>query len=380
MRTLEAIAGIFILFVVTLDAFETVVLPRRATRRFRIARYFYRGTWIPWRAFARILRSSKQREAALGYFGPSSLLALISVWAIGLIVAFALLLLASGPPAAALSGHFNFLSALYMSGTNFFTLGLDDVIPRTGWSRFLSVAEAGVGFGFLAALIGYLPVIYQGFSRREVAVVLLDARAGSPPTAAELLRRHSYPQGTEALAKLFHDWEHSAADLLESHISYPVLLYYRSQHDNQSWLGALTAILDATAFMIASVDGACTKQAQLTFAITRHAVVDLAQVFRARPLPPKQDRLTAADLRRMHETLIQAGMKISMGPAEDEKLTKLRLMYEPYVFALAEYLAITLPPWIQSQAVTDNWKTSAWGRISGALTQETASVAADDHL
>lgn len=380
MRTLQAIVGIFILFVVTLDAFETVVLPRRATRRFRIARYFYRWTWIPWRGLARRLHSTKRRETVLGYYGPSSLLALISVWAIGLITGFALLLLASGPPAASLSGKFNFLSALYMSGTNFFTLGLDDVIPRTGWSRFLSVAEAGVGFGFLAALIGYLPVIYQGFSRREVAVVLLDARAGSPPTSAELLRRHSYPQGIDALSKLFHDWEHSSADILESHISYPVLLYYRSQHDNQSWLGALTAILDASAFMIASVSGACTKQAQLTFAMTRHAVADLALVLKTQPHPPTNDRLPAAALRRMRETLIQAGLKISAGPAEDEKLTKLRLMYEPYIFALAEYLAITLPPWIESEEVTDNWKTSAWGRISGGITENIVSVAADDHL
>ncbi|MFZ0037657.1 MAG: potassium channel family protein, partial [Candidatus Acidiferrales bacterium] len=161
MRILETIAGIAILFIVAIDAFETVVLPRRATRRIRLARIFYRMTWRPWRAIGRKLHRPKVRESFFAYYGPLSLLMLLSVWAAGLIAGFAFLLLASGPPANSFPGNFDYLSALYMSGTNFFTLGLDDVIPRTGWSRFLSVAEAGMGFGFLAALIGYLPVIYQ---------------------------------------------------------------------------------------------------------------------------------------------------------------------------------------------------------------------------
>jgi Ion channel len=379
MRVLEVIAGIAILFGVLLDAFETVVLPRRATRRFRLARLFYRTTWTIWRTFARSIRSPKLRETILSYYGPSSLLALISVWAVALVFGFAFLLLAAGPPAASLAGQFDFFSAIYMSGTNFFTLGLDDAIPKTSWSRFLSVFEAGIGFGFLAAIIGYLPVIYQGFSRREVAVVLLDARAGSPPSAAELLRRHAHPLAGESLTQLFRDWERSSADILESHISYPVLLYYRSQHDNESWLGALTAILDASALTIVSISAPCTKQAQLTFAMARHAIVDLAQIFRAQPQAPEINRLPPADLLRIRELLTEAGLEFSSGPAEDEKLKKLRAMYEPYVNALSEYLAIALPPWIHKKAITDNWKTSAWGRISGTLADDGPSTGVDDH-
>ncbi|MFZ0911246.1 MAG: potassium channel family protein [Candidatus Acidiferrales bacterium] len=378
MRILETIAGIAILFIVAIDAFETVVLPRRATRRIRLARIFYRMTWRPWRAIGRKLHRPKVRESFFAYYGPLSLLMLLSVWAAGLIAGFAFLLLASGPPANSFPGNFDYLSALYMSGTNFFTLGLDDVIPRTGWSRFLSVAEAGMGFGFLAALIGYLPVIYQAFSRREVAVVLLDTRAGSPPTAAELLRRHAYPHGTESLEELFHEWERSSADILESHISYPVLPYYRSQHDNQSWLAALTAILDSCALTIASIDGTCTKQAQLTFAMTRHTVVDLAQIFKSKPQTPKHDRLPDADLQRIRESLAQLGMKFSTGPTVDAKLKELRLMYEPYIYALSEFLAISLPPWINAQATVDNWRTSAWGRISGGL-RDGSPLPHDDH-
>ena len=142
-------------------------------------------------------------------------------------------------------------------------------------ARALTVIEAGVGFGFLALVIGYLPVLYQGFSRREVNISLLDARAGSPPSAGELLVRHV--GDTAGLETLLRDWERWAAELMESHLSYPVLLYFRSQHEHQSWLGALTAVLDASALVMVGVEGGPVRQAQLTFAMARHAVVDLAQ-------------------------------------------------------------------------------------------------------
>ncbi len=131
----------------------------------------------------------------------------------------------------------HFPTCLYLSGTTFVTLGLGDIVPQSPVERFLVVIECGIGLGFLALILSYLPVIYQAFSRREVNIVLLDARAGSPPTAAELLRRHSGPRGLDALQQLLHDWERSAADILESHISYPAVCYFRSQHANESWLG-----------------------------------------------------------------------------------------------------------------------------------------------
>src|SRR5262249_35490875 len=145
-------------------------------------------------------------------------------------------------------------------------------------ARVLVVTESGLGFGFLALVISYLPVIYQAFSRREVNIVLLDARAGSPPTAAELLRRHAGADGVEPLERLLGDWERSTADILESHVSYPVVAYFRSQHTNESWLAALTAILDACSLLLSCVENTSSRQARLTFAMCRHTVVDLAQL------------------------------------------------------------------------------------------------------
>jgi hypothetical protein len=201
--------------------------------------------------------------------------------------------------------HPAFATSLYLSGTTMFTLGLGDVVPHTSAERVLAVVQSGLGFGFLALVLSYLPVIYQVFSRREVSIVLLDAQAGSPPTAAEILRRNAGANGAAALERLLHDWERSAAEILESHVSYPVVSYFRSQHTNESWLAALAAILDASAFMITSVESGASQQARLTFAMCRHTVADLAQVFAVPPRNADADRLPASELQRLRAILTQ---------------------------------------------------------------------------
>ncbi|MGH8060313.1 MAG: potassium channel family protein, partial [Candidatus Entotheonellia bacterium] len=266
MAAVLAVLGLTLIATVLWDTFETVILPRRVTRRFRLTGLFYRYTWLPWSAVARRMRQGRRRETYLGFYGPLSLLLLLSVWAVGLILGFALLQWGLGSALIAPEGAASFGTDLYMSGTTFFTLGLGDVTPHSSMARAVTVAEAGTGFGFLAIVISYLPVLYQAFSRREVNISLLDARAGSPPSATELLRRHSQGRHLEELSRLLYDWEHWSAELLESHLSYPVLGYFRSQHDNQSWLAALTTILDTSALVMVGIDGTPERQAQLTFA------------------------------------------------------------------------------------------------------------------
>jgi hypothetical protein len=365
MKTCIAFIGVSIIFIVLFDAFEVIVLPRRVTRRFRLTRFFYRSTWKPWSAIARRMWSQKLRETYLSFFGPLSLLMLLTIWALSLIVGFALLQWALGSPLRAPDERLNFGVYLYMSGTTFFTLGFGDVTPVESIGRALATMEAGVGFGFLALIMGYLPVIYQGFSRREVNISLLDARAGSPPSAAELLRRHG--QNLDDLGRLLQDWERWAAELMESHLSYPVLCYFRSQHNNQSWLMALTTILDASAIMIAGIDGVLTRQARLTFAMACHAVVDLAQIFNTPPRAPAHERLSPDDLLRLRVLLAASGLKLRDGMAVDEKISELRQMYEPYVNALADFLFINTSSWLPQAETLDNWQTSAWGRISTSI-------------
>jgi hypothetical protein len=374
------VAGAALFLIVLWDAFEAIILPRRVTRKFRLTRLFFRSTWRTWKFFVNLIPARKTREALLGFYGPMSLLLLIGVWAVGLVLGFGLMQYGTGSALIASGSPPGFWTDLYLSGTTFFTLGLGDVIPRSGLARALVVTEAGFGFGFLASNIGYLPFIYGSFAQREVNISLLDSRAGTPPTAGELLRRHSYEGGEVALRELLKDWELWSAELMESHLSYPVLAYFRSQHDNQSWIASLTAILDTCALLKSGIDDACTRQAELTFAIARHAVVDLSQVFGTQPKALPHERLTATDLSRIRDALAQDGLKLKDGEEADRKLAALRGMYEPYIFALATYLNQSLPPWIPQKKGKDNWQTTAWGESAGLVEKKTHALGVDDHF
>jgi hypothetical protein len=358
MRALSAIAGAAIIVVILWDAFEALVLPRRVTRRLRPTRFFYASTWGLWKLAARRMRLGGRRETYLSYYAPLSLLLLLNLWAASLVVGFALLQWSLGFALKTADHTSTVWDALYMSGSTFFTLGLGDVVPVTGLARTLTVVEAGVGFMFLAVMVGYLPVLNQAFSRREVSIVLLDARAGSPPTAAELLRRHG--EHPVALVTLLREWEHWAADVLESHLSYPVLSYFRSQHDNQSWLAALTTILDASALVSVTMQGEAARQARLTFAMARHAVVDLAQVLRRPPQLDVADRLPPVAAARLFDRI--GPMSLTRSEMALEQLGLLRVMYEPYVTPLAAHLLMPLPEWSGEGDGHDNWRTSAWER------------------
>jgi len=379
MQVLVGIAGALAVLLVLWEAFETIVLPRRVTRHFRFTRLFYRWTWLAWRELVGGVRDRRRRETFLSVYGPASLLALIASWAVMLVVGFALLHWALEIGLRSTASYRGFWTDVYFSGTNFFTLGLGDMTPTGPLGRFLTVIEAGTGFAFLAVVIGYIPSIYQSFSRRETNITLLDARAGSPPTAGEMLRRYASEGGIGALNDWLRDWEGWAADLLESHLSYPVLCYFRSQHDNQSWLTALTAILDTCALVLSGVDGVARRQARLTFAIARHAVVDLAQIFRTRPVMPPADRLSPEQFARLRKFLTRAGLTLADSPDAQRHLRELRDIYEPYVFALAEYMQIRLPDWMPAAERADNWQTSAWGRIIDAAAPAGTSPQ-DDHF
>ncbi|MGA9042082.1 MAG: potassium channel family protein [Terriglobales bacterium] len=363
MHILSTIAGCIIIFVILLDAFETIVLPRRIRRQFRPSAFFYRRTWIPWRKIASHINLPGRRENFLGYFGPLSLIFLLALWACSLIFGFSLLQYGAGDHVQLNGQPVTFFALIYHSGETFFTLGYGDIVPTSSVARFLAVLEAGMGFGFLGTVIGYLPTIYSSFSRREIEISMLDERAGSPSTATELLARMGKSTQQDVLDGIFRDWERWAAEVLESHLSYPALSFFRSQHNNQSWLGALTTVLDASALVIAGVDGLRSDQAKLTFAIARHAVVDLSQVVNARYDPNFPDRLQDAQMAQLRQTLKERGVQLLEGPPFEQKLAHLRSLYEPYAQSIARNLFIALPPWIHDERKKDNWQAGPWDRI-----------------
>lgn len=353
-----AFAGGILVLATLWDAFETIVLPRRVTRRFRWTRLVFRITWIPWKFISQRV-PARQREGMLGIFGPLSLILLLGSWAFGLLLGFALLQYGTGSHLVIAQQHAGFETDLYLSGTTIFTLGPGDVVPTNAAARLLVVLETGTGFGFFAVIIGYFPIVYQAFSRREAAISLLDARAGSPPSAVELLRRQASSARGEDLNELFRNWEIWSAELMESHLSYPVLAYYRSQHSNQSWLAALTCLLDASALVIAGGEGTCRRQAELTFAMARHLLVDLAQVLGRAPLAHAEDRLPSTVWTATEEILRHSGLALRSDHNIAHDLQRLRNLYEPYLQSLADYLLFPLPGWVPARK-SDNWQTTAW--------------------
>ena len=356
----------FLLYVsIAAEAFEVMLLPRRVRRSLRFVRLFFRGSWGLWSTIARGMKRGSLRDAFLSLYGPLSMIVLLSTWAAGMIFGLGLLHWALQSRSAK---PFDVLSAVYFSGSSFFTVGYGDFLPTTTLSKFLAVFEAFSGLAFMAVTIGYLPVLYQLFSQRETLIIKLDARAGSPPTAVALLCRHGEHQAIEELQSFLLDWEQWCTVLVESHLSYPMLSYYRSQHDNQSWLAALTAVLDCCALLLTGFTGIRTFKARMTFAVARLAIVELCRVFHLRVEGNSQERLTTDDFEAGTKLLLDAGFNFSDETGAEENLRQIRATYEPFLFALSKLFLLDLPGWLPSEAM-DNWQRSSRGRSAKKLVE-----------
>lgn len=356
--------GLLLLLIALVDVVETIVLPRTVQRGFRLTPLLIRTGWSTLRPLIKALPSSSVRQTILVAYAPLTVVALILIWATMLIFGFSLIQFGYGTPWVTPDAT-GFAGYLYVSAVDFFTLGLGDVVTKDGLGRFLCVFEAGFGFGFLGLVVGYVPVFYNAFSRREVTMVLLDSKAGSDPTATEFLHRHAEAQAWGALTTTLKEYERWSAELLESYLSYPILALYRSQHDDQSWLITLTAILDVCALIEVGFEepgdwyGPLRFQARATFAMARHVIVDLAYVLN---VPPDRDegRLNTEIYRAMDGYLRQTGL--SLRP-DFEKTKRIRDTYEPYVCSMARYLLVELPPWLSKSHDPDHWQTSAWDGV-----------------
>ena len=354
MQAAAGVIGFALLAAIVVDAFQTVVVARQAQTISWLTRLLLQFGWRLFAWTVRRLCPARRQETCLGIYGPLSLLMLLGVWAVGLILGFAALQWAVGPRReVSLSG---FADDLYLSAGTFFTLGTSS--PQTLLARYLMVFEAGAGFSFLGLVIGYLPVLYQSYSSRELRILLLDARAGSPPSAGGFLA--SMGDLPDWLEARLAGWEEWALDLLQSHLSYPMLAYYRSQHANQSWLAALTTIVDVSALAMLGAEGALKRQATLTFAAGRHALVHIAAVFRVEPSGALPNRLPAEEFSELCAVLAANRTPFPVERIPEAELARLRSMYEPHANALAALFQLATPPWVQSDTVVANWQHTSW--------------------
>src|SRR5665213_3516450 len=364
---LAIVVGVLTFGLVLQDAFEVMLLPRRVKRRWRLTRYFFRWTWAWWTTLASIVPAGGRRERFLSVYGSLAMTLLFTFWAGALIASFGLLQWAAQQADRA-KPISDLAEQIYFSGVTFFTLGYGDVVPHTAPARVLAVVEAGVGFGLIAVVIGYLPVLYQLFSRREAHILQLDARAGSPPSATTMLARHAESGGLDKLDEVLRAWEIWGAELLESHLSYPMLAYYRSQHHDQSCLAALAAIMYTCVLILIGVEEVKPLQARMTFAMARQVVVEMARSLEvSTPRSTGQERLSAEDFEKMLAIFETAGLTWNGGEGGHETLLALRATYEPLIQSLADYLLIPLPPWVTPSDEPDHWERGARGVVAKRL-------------
>jgi hypothetical protein len=354
MRVLVAVASIALIVLMLFEFFVSFLLPQRVKREARLSRAVLVALWRAWRFGASRLRGTGP-DTWLGFWGPIGLLTMLATWVIGLIVGFAALQWALDVHLAPIGGT-GFRDDLYYSAGTFFSAATD--LRVSAGARAIEIAEAVCGYLVVFGVIGYLPALFQAYSRREVAVSQLDPRAGSPPSAGTLLYRSAHRGGWSELDAYLAEWENWAAELMETHLSYPLLAFYRSQHVNQNWLGALVTVMDTSSFAIA-VAPERTPSAEVTFAIGRHALADLAYTFRAHPQDGDGERLDGPTFERLRTKVSDAGLDVAEPEEARAKLDELRELYEPYAAALSQRLALSLPEWVREER-QENWRTTAW--------------------
>ncbi len=345
MGIVEALLGLALLGAIMFDIFLTVVVPRRAPptlRQIRLSRYVIAKLWVPWRWIGLRMDQSERREAFLGSFGALSVILLLVGWIAGLIVGYGLLLDAQReqikPPPE------NLGSSMYFAGTSLLTLGFGDFVALGGWARLVTLAAAATGLGLFAAVLTLLFTLYGSFQRREVAVVVLEAGAGAPPSGVTLLETYAMAGILNDLPRVFEAWQAWAAEVLDSHLAYPVLAYFRSSHDNDSWISSLGAVMDAASLVLSTIEDGPKGWAKLSRAVGDHCIEDLVQNFRLVDVP--EVGLERGEFEEACRRLEWAGFRVRDIDEAWADFSRLRMEYAGRVNALAHHWASPPAQWI----------------------------------
>jgi len=342
LETLEVIVGIAVVFYILNDIFQSVVVPRPTPARYRLTRWVVRPGWRAWRAMGLRTRSSGERERLLGVYAPLVVVVLLLLWLSGLVFGYGLIFDGLRNQLHPLVRDFP--TALYFAGTSVLTIGFGDFVATSGVARLLALTAGGTGLGTIALAISFLFSLYGSFQRREILIVTLDARAGAPPSGVNLLETMAKLGMIDDLPRFFAEWEKWAAEVLDSHMAYPVLAYFRSSHDNESWVSALGAVLDATTLVTTTVRDGPHGPAKMMFAMGRHLVEDLARFFRIESdHDPGVERY---EFDQARERLAAAGWSL-LGPEESwVAFSRLRAQYAVALNNMAKWWAAPPTQWI----------------------------------
>ncbi|MBV9355502.1 MAG: two pore domain potassium channel family protein [Chloroflexi bacterium] len=360
LSVVEAIVGCAIVVLILNDVFQSVVVPRRTSRVGRPGSYVVRSLWSVWLRVAFRLESNEQREALLGTAGATAVIILLVFWLASLIVGYGLIFDAFRDqvhPAPA-----TVFTSMYFAGTSMLTIGFGDLAPVGGAARFVSLVAGATGLGLFALVISFLFTLYGAFQRREVAVVVLEAAAGAPPSGVTLLETYALAGILDDLPRVFETWQAWAADVLDSHLAYPVLAYFRSSHDNDSWVSSLGAVMDAGTLVLTTMEGGPKGWAKLSHAVGGHCLEDLVQYF---GLPDPQDgpQVERAEFEDACDRLEKAGFELRDRDEAWERFSHVRGRYANRVNSLARFWATPPAQWIGDRSPMRNpsWHQAAIG-------------------
>jgi hypothetical protein len=361
MRALfELTFGMLIWLGVLWDGFATIVLPRTVAPMRRFSGRYYKWSWRLWAALGGRIEPKGLRLSFLAVYGPISIMLLLILWGGLVIIAFTIIYVGLGPRFQAASGPVGLGTLLYMSGSTFLTLGLGDVTSADPIGRCFIILETATGYIFLGLIITYMPLLDQAYGAREVGNLLIHSRAGHPPSVIKFLHRYSGSDRSEILRGNLREGEHWMAEILQTHLSHPVLSFYRAQHWGQSWLASLTMVLDTCALLIAAGDGLPKEQARLTYRMGLHLLKDLSGALVIPADPQSTPRLTENDLPALHVALEASGIPMALDPNAAMVLLRLVRRYDCYLQPMSDWLKAPLPSWlppadgiVESDASTD---------------------------
>src|SRR5579859_5275259 len=344
-ETLEGIAGVLLVASVLLDVFLTVVVPRRAPRSgryLRITAYLVPGLWAGWRWVGLRLSSAERREVFLGTYGALIVIVLLIAWVAGLMLGYGLVL--DSVRAQLQPEPASFGTSLYFAGTSLLTLGFGDIVAVGGLARLVALVAGATGLGLFALVITLLFTLYGSFQRREVAVVVLEAGAGAPPSGVTLLETYAVAGILDDLPHVFREWQSWAAEVLDSHLAYPVLAYFRSSHDNDSWISSLGAVMDASTLVLTTVKNGPKGWAKLSRSVGAHCLEDLVSYFDLTAEP--EIGVERAEIDEARRRLARAGIELEDPDRSWDSFVRLRQEYAGRVNALARHWATPPAQWI----------------------------------
>ena len=353
IRVVLVILGMLLVVAALNDVFQSVIVPRAVGRKLRPSYYQTRTLWTIWPRVAHRLypNSEERREDFLAAFAPFNLIANLMTWSFLMLVGYAAIFYALSDQVRPHLASFG--EAFYFAGTSFFTIGYGDFVGNTGLTRLASLAAGASGFGIVSTTTAYLFAIFGAFQAREQFVVTVGARAGSPPSGVGLLTIAAHAGVIKELSSLMRSAETWCASLMETHLAYPILAYFRSSHDYESWVGTLGTVLDAAVLMMTTVQ--CEAgESNILYNIGRHAAHDLVSYFRLDNHQHEDVGITRDQFDDACTRLESAGLTLHDRDRAWERFGALRSAYASHLSALAAFFEVPRLQWLGQHSLVQS--------------------------